>query len=289
LIDPDDRIRASFNQCVAKTGRLSCSSPNLQNIPARYRQDTTEGTMIRQFFRAPDGYLLIVADFSQIELRIMAHLSKDRMLLRAFQEGRDLHTQTATLLWHIREDQVTPEQRAIAKNSNFALAFGGGAARLASMADIPLRDAEKVHASWHAAYPGVRRWGRWITNLCHQQGYVTTIFGRKRRLPGITSPDGRLRGMAERQALNAPIQGSAAEICKIGLVQTASDISRFDARLILQVHDELVIECRQDEVEAAIPVIRDAMTDVSGPDGGPVLAVPLEVNVGVGSNWHEAK
>ena len=286
-VDDDNRIRASFNQTVAKTGRLSCSQPNLQNIPARYRENT-EGTMVRRLFVAPPGYKLIVADYSQIELRILAHQTKDRRLLYAYREGLDLHLQTATLIWKIPPDKVDAEKRSIAKNSNFNFAFEGGPGRVVAMSGIPIREAEHVYDAWHQAYPGVKKWGTYIKRYCWDHGYVETLYGRKRRLKDISSGDSKMRSYAERQAVNHPIQGTAADIAKIGIVRVHKALQGYDARLVLQVHDEFVIECVEGQVDEVIPLVRQAMVDIKRGDR-PVLDIPLEVNIGVGMNWSEAK
>jgi DNA polymerase-1 len=286
-IDEDSRIRASFNQAVAKTGRLSCSAPNLQNIPARYKE-TFEATMVRRLFTAPPGKKLIVADYSQIELRILAHQTKDRLLMYAYKHGLDLHTQTASLIYKVPEPKVTGEQRAIAKNSNFNLSFEGGPGRIMDMSGIPEREAQKVYDAWHAAYPGVKRWGGKVKRFCWDHGYVETLYGRKRRLPQIRSQDWGERGYAERQAVNHPIQGTAADIAKIAIVQVHKALQDFDAQLILQVHDEFIIEVAEDEVAEVLPLVRVAMEDVRL-DSSPVLDVPLEVNISVGNNWAECK
>jgi len=286
-IDDDSRIRASFNQAVAKTGRLSCSEPNLQNIPARYRQNT-EGTMVRRLFQAPPGYKLIVADYSQIELRILAHQTRDKTLLYAYTEGIDLHLMTASRIWKIPPELVTPEQRSIAKNSNFNFAFEGGPQRVVQMSGISDADAEAVYEAWHKSYPGVKAWGKKVKRFCWQHGYVETLYGRKRRLPEITSDDWKLRGYAERQAVNHPIQGTAADVAKIAMIRVNEVLRQLDAHLVLQVHDEFVIECAESQVEQALPLIRVAMEQIHK-DGKPVLDVPLEANISVGSNWSEAK
>jgi DNA polymerase-1 len=286
-IDDDNRIRASLNQAVAKTGRLSCSQPNLQNIPARYRENT-EGTMIRRLFVAPSGKVLIVADYSQIELRILAHQTKDRRLLYAYKEEIDLHVQTASLIWKIPPDKVTAEQRAIAKNSNFNFAFEGGATRVVAMSGIPLREAEHVYDAWHEAYPGVKKWAKYIKRYCWDHGYVETLYGRKRRLKDITSPDNKKRSYAERQAVNHPVQGTAADIAKLALVRVWEALKDYDARLVLQIHDEFVIECDKRQVDEVLPLVKVAMEDIRRGDRL-VLDVPLEVNIGIGKNWAEAK
>jgi DNA polymerase-1 len=286
-IDDDSRIRASFNQAVAKTGRLSCSAPNLQNIPARYKE-TFEATMVRRLFKAPPGKKLIVADYSQIELRILAHQTKDRLLVYAYTHGLDLHTQTATLIYRVPQDQVTVEQRAISKNSNFNLAFEGGPGRIMDMSGISEAEAQKVYDAWHRAYPGVKKWGSAVKRFCWEHGYVETLYGRKRRLPEITSDDWGQRGYAERQAVNHPIQGTAADIAKIAIVQVHNALQGFDAALMLQVHDEFVIEVAERQVDEVLPLVKTAMEDVRLGDR-PVLDVPLEVNISVGNNWAECK
>ena len=286
-IDGDSRIRASFNQARVKTGRLSCSDPNLQNIPARYKQ-TFESAVVRQLFQAPPGKKLIVADYSQIELRILAHLSRDKLLLRAYRRGIDVHTQTAALVFGVPIDQVTKDQRAIGKTCNFNFAFEGGAGRVVDAAGISVREARKVYDSWHAAYPGVRSWGTITKEFCGNRKYVETLYGRKRRLPGIHSTDSAEKGYSERQSVNHPIQGLAADIAKIALVQIHEVLDGYDARLVLQVHDEFVIEVAESQVGQVVPLIREAMEDIEL-DGHPVLDVPLVANINVGNNWAEAK
>jgi DNA polymerase I len=286
-IDDDSRIRASFNQARAKTGRLSCSDPNLQNIPARYKE-TFEATMVRQLFRAPEGKKLIVADYSQIELRILAHQTRDAKLMYAYTHGLDLHTQTASLIWKVPQHEVTAEQRAIAKNSNFNFAFEGGPTRVMDMSGISLGDAEKVYEAWHKAYPGVKKWGEKVKRFCWDNGYVETLFGRKRRLPEISSQDWKERSYAERQAVNHPIQGTAADIAKIAIVQVHKALQDFDAALVLQVHDEFVIEVDERQVNEVLPLIRTAMEDIRLGER-PVLDVPLEATINVGNNWAQAK
>lgn len=286
-IDSDSRIRASFNQAVARTGRLSCSAPNLQNIPARYKE-TVEATLIRGLFVAPPGRKLIVADYSQIELRILAHQTRDRLLLYAYTHGLDLHTQTASLVYKVPQNEVTVEQRAIAKNCNFNFAFEGRAGRVVDLSGIPLREAEQVYDAWHKAYPGVKKWGAVTKRYCLQHGYVETLYGRKRRLKDISSGNPKDRSYAERQAVNHPIQGTAADIAKVAIVRVHEALREFHADLVLQIHDEFVIECDEREVNEAIPFIKEAMENIRL-GGRPVLDVPLEVNIGVGANWNEAK
>ena len=287
-IDDDDRIRASFNQARAKTGRLSCSDPNLQNIPARYKE-TFEATMVRRLFTAPTGKVLIVADYSQIELRILAHQTKDYKLVYAYTHDQDLHTQTASLIWRVPQSDITKRQRDIAKNSNFNFAFEGGPGRVVEMSGISLEEAEAVYEAWHQAYPGVKKWGKTVKRFCWQNGYVETLFGRKRRLPEITSEDWKIRGYAERQAVNHPIQGTAADIAKVAMVRVHSALQDFDAALVLQVHDEFIIEVAEAEVDDVLPLVETAMEDIRDEKGRPVLDVPLKANITFGSNWAACK
>jgi len=286
-VDSDSRIRASFNQARAKTGRLSCSDPNLQNIPARHKE-TFEATMVRRLFVAPPGMVLIVADYSQIELRILAHQTRDPKLLSAYRTGLDLHTQTASLIWRTALDKVTSEQRSIAKNCNFNFAFEGGPQRVMEMSGIPKGEAQAVYDAWHRAYPGVKKWAKRVKRFCWDNGYVETLYGRKRRLPEIKSADWAERGYAERQAVNHPIQGTAADIAKIAIVQVHTALCDFTAHLTLQVHDEFVIEVAEDEVGEVLPLVQRAMEDIKL-GSRPVLDVPLEVNINVGTDWAACK
>jgi len=265
----------------------NCSDPNLQNIPARHKE-TFEATMVRRLFRAPEGKKLIVADYSQIELRVLAHQTRDAKLMYAYTHGLDLHTQTASLIWKVPQHEVTPEQRSIAKNSNFNFAFEGGPTRVMDMSGISLRDAEKVYEAWHKAYPGVKKWGEKVKRSCWDNGYVETLFGRKRRLPEISSDDWKERSYAERQAVNHPIQGTAADIAKIAIVQVHQALQGFDAALVLQVHDEFVIEVDERQVDEVLPLVRTAMEDIRL-GSRPVLDVPLEATINVGNNWAECK
>jgi DNA polymerase-1 len=246
--------------------------------------------MIRRLFKAPPGRLLIVADYSQIELRILAVQTRDPLLLDAYQKDIDLHAFTASRIYKVPIDQVTKEQRFTGKTSNFNFAFEGGPRRLVEIADISVPEAKKVYRAWHQTYPRVQRWGDRIKARCREnrEHCVTSLFGRKRRLPDIVSHDPEKRSYAERQAVNHPIQGTAADIAKIALIQVAEAISGYDAKLVLQVHDEFVIECARDQAEGLVPLVRRAMEDIRL-DGKPVLDVPLVVDIGVEENWADAK
>ena len=274
------RIHTSYQQAVASTGRLSSSDPNLQNIPVR----SAEGRRIRQAFIAPAGYKLLAADYSQIELRIMAHLSRDEGLMNAFRENLDVHTATAAEVFKVALDQVTPDQRRSAKAINFGLIYGMGAQKLGKDIGVDSKQAKAYIETYFARYPGVREYMDRTRRQAAEQGYVETLFGRRLYLPQIKSSRPQERAGAERTAINAPMQGTAADIIKKAMVAvdnwlTESDL---DARVILQVHDELVLEVREDLVEQVSERIRPLMAKAAD------LDVPMLVEIGVGNNWDEA-
>jgi len=274
------RIHTSYHQAVAATGRLSSQDPNLQNIPIR----TQEGRRIRQAFVAPPGHSLVAADYSQIELRIMAHLSGDASLLRAFAEDLDVHQATAAEVFGIEPGAVSADQRRSAKAINFGLMYGMSAFGLARQLGIPRGDAQKYMDLYFERYPGVRRYMEETRRQAREAGYVETVFGRRLYLPEIQSRNAALRQYAERSAINAPMQGTAADIIKRAMIEVDSWLlsSRVAARLIMQVHDELVLEVADDAVEALVGQIRTHMVRAAD------LSVPLKVDVGVGRNWDEA-
>ncbi|MFW3897705.1 DNA polymerase I [Pseudomonas bharatica] len=274
------RIHTSYGQAVAATGRLSSSDPNLQNIPAR----TAEGRRIRQAFIAPPGYKLLAADYSQIELRIMAHLSGDEGLMNAFRNGLDVHTATAAEVFNVALDQVTSDQRRSAKAINFGLIYGMGAKKLGKDIGVETKQAKAYIDAYFARYPGVRQYMESTRKLAAEQGFVETLFGRRLYLPAINSSRPMERAGAERTAINAPMQGTAADIIKRAMVAVDNwlESSGLDARVILQVHDELVLEVREDLVEQVREDIRPYMSNAAQ------LDVPLVVDVGVGANWDEA-
>ena len=274
------RIHTSYHQAVAATGRLSSQDPNLQNIPIR----TQEGRRIRQAFVAPPGHSLVAADYSQIELRIMAHLSGDASLLRAFAEDLDVHQATAAEVFGIAPDAVSADQRRSAKAINFGLMYGMSAFGLARQLGIPRGDAQKYMDLYFERYPGVRRYMEETRRQARETGYVETVFGRRLYLPEIQSRNAALRQYAERSAINAPMQGTAADIIKRAMIEVDAWLlsSRVAARLIMQVHDELVLEVADDAVEALVGQIRTHMVRAAD------LSVPLKVDVGVGRNWDEA-
>ncbi|WP_131108447.1 DNA polymerase I [Pseudomonas sp. Sample_10] len=274
------RIHTSYHQAVASTGRLSSSDPNLQNIPVR----TAEGRRIRQAFVAPTGYKLLAADYSQIELRIMAHLSGDEGLMNAFRHNLDVHTATAAEVFKVELADVTSDQRRSAKAINFGLIYGMGAQKLGKDIGVDTKTAKAYIDTYFARYPGVRQYMDRTRAQAAEQGYVETFFGRRLYLPEINSNKPQERAAAERTAINAPMQGTAADIIKKAMVAVDEWLasSGLDAKVILQVHDELVLEVREDLVDQVSSDIRKHMS------GAAQLNVPLLVEVGVGNNWDEA-
>ncbi|TXI35150.1 MAG: DNA polymerase I, partial [Aquipseudomonas alcaligenes] len=274
------RIHTSYHQAVAATGRLSSTDPNLQNIPIR----TAEGRRIRQAFVAPAGYKLMSADYSQIELRIMAHLAKDEGLLDAFRHDRDVHRATAAEVFGVPLEQVSSDQRRSAKAINFGLIYGMSAFGLAKQIGVDRKQAQAYIDTYFARYPGVLAYMERTREQATQQGYVETLFGRRLYLPDIHAKNPALRKGAERTAINAPMQGTAADIMKRAMIAVDQWLpqSGLDAKVILQVHDELVLEIREDQVEALRAGLLPLMS------GAAELDVPLVVEAGVGNNWDEA-
>ena len=274
------RIHTSYHQAVTATGRLSSSDPNLQNIPIR----TAEGRRIRQAFVAPKGYKLLAADYSQIELRIMAHLAKDEGLLHAFRNNLDVHSATAAEVFGVELADVTTDQRRSAKAINFGLIYGMSAFGLAKQIGVDRKQSQAYIDRYFARYPGVLDYMERTRTQAAEQGYVETIFGRRLYLPEINAKNPALRKGAERTAINAPMQGTAADIIKKAMVSVDNWLSAsgLDARVILQVHDELVLEVREDLVDQVRDEVRIHMSEAAK------LDVPLVVEVGVGNNWDEA-
>ena len=274
------RVHTSYHQAVASTGRLSSTDPNLQNIPIR----TEEGRRIRQAFVAADQHVLLAADYSQIELRIMAHLSKDERLTAAFTQGEDVHAATAAEVFGIKLNDVTKEQRRAAKAINFGLIYGMSAFGLAKQLNIHRSAAQEYVDLYFDRYPRVKNYMDDTRKLAHQQGFVETLFGRRLYLPEIESRNAQRRQYAERTAINAPMQGTAADIIKRAMIAVdqwiaASDV---DVKMIMQVHDELVFEVAQADIDKVIPEIIARMAAAAS------LAVPLEVDANVGANWDQA-
>ena len=276
------RVHTSFNQAVTETGRLSSSNPNLQNIPIR----TEEGREIRGAFIPGDGFdFILTADYSQIELRMLAHLSGDPVLTEAFQKGDDIHSRTASLIFGAPIDQVTSDMRRQAKTVNFGVIYGMGAFRLARELDITLSDAQKFIDSYFQTYAGVKSYFEGIVEFARKNGYVATISGRKRKMTEMHSRDKNIREFAERSAINTPVQGSAADLIKVAMIKIANFLktSNLKSRLLLQVHDELIFEV----VESELDIVKSnviALMEKAIP-----LNVPVKVDIGVGKSWLEAK
>jgi DNA polymerase-1 len=280
-VDPGTgRLHTTFNQTVTVTGRLSSSEPNLQNIPIR----TSDGRRIRGAFVAAPGCLLVAADYSQIELRLLAHLSEDAVLLDAFHSGADVHARTAAEVFGVLPGTVTPEMRRAAKVINFGILYGMGPQRLARDLAIPVREAERYIATYFARYAGVRAYLDATIARARTCGYVTTLLGRRRALPDLASPDRAVAQAAERTAANTPIQGSAADVIKVAMVALDRRLAREGVRggMILQVHDELVVEVAEADVGRTPAIVREEMEHVMP------LRVPLVVGLGMGRDWATA-
>ena len=280
LVDPaTGRIHCSFNQTVAATGRLSSSDPNLQNIPIR----TEEGRRIRQAFLPAPGQRLISADYSQIELRVLAHVTADETLISAFRNREDVHVRTAAEVFHVDPARVSAEQRRAAKVINFGILYGMGPSRLSKELGISFEEAQTYIESYFARYPGVEKYIESTLEAARKTGFVTTLLGRRRFIPDLTSTEGGVRQFAERTAVNTPIQGTAADLIKAAMVAIDRRLTAAGsgAGMILQVHDELILEAPEAEVDAVAAVVREEM------EGAARLSVPLEVAVGVGSSWAE--
>ncbi|HET9725332.1 MAG TPA: DNA polymerase, partial [Gemmatimonadales bacterium] len=275
------RIHTSFNQTGAATGRLSSSDPNLQNIPVR----TPRGEEIRRGFVPRAGWQFLVADYSQIELRIMAHLSGDPAFIEAFHQGGDIHRQTAALIFGVPVEQVTGDMRARAKTINFATIYGQGPFALSRQLGISQEDAKSFIARYFERFAGVRAFLDRQIRLAREQGYVETIFKRRRYIPEIKDRNFNMRAYGERNAQNSPLQGSAADLIKLAMVRIHAALGehKLRSRMLLQVHDELVFEAPPEEIEALGRVVREHMEHVVE------LRVPLVVDIGVGPNWLDAK
>ncbi|HEX2626458.1 MAG TPA: DNA polymerase, partial [Candidatus Limnocylindrales bacterium] len=278
LIADDGRLHTTFHQAVAATGRLSSSDPNLQNIPIR----TPLGRRIRRAFvaAAPDS-VLVAADYSQIELRIIAHVASDVHLKEAFERKADIHRETAARVLKKPAEEITPDERSMAKMVNFGLAYGMSDFGLSSRAGISRQEAQEFINAYFAAYSGISYYMLHIKDQARRQGFVTTLLGRKRSIPELHAANAALRGAGERMAINMPIQGTAADIVKIAMIRMADRLAEggFGARMLLQVHDELLLEVPRDEVDRLVPLLRETM------EGALPLTVPLTVDVKVGTDW----
>lgn len=280
-IEEDGRIRSTFNQTITATGRISSTEPNLQNIPVRMEL----GRMIRKVFVPKPGFVFLDADYSQIELRVLAHLSGDEMLIQAYREAQDIHRITASQVFHIPFDEVTPLQRRNAKAVNFGIVYGISSFGLSQDLSITRKEAAQYIEQYFATYPKIKSYLDGEVDKAKNDGYITTMFGRRRPVPELKSSNFMQRSFGERVAMNSPIQGTAADIIKIAMVRVNRALreANLKSRLILQVHDELLIETAIDELEVVSDILEREMRQAAD------LAVPLEVDMHTGNNWYEAK
>ena len=280
-VEQDGRVRSTFNQTETRTGRISSLEPNLQNIPVRRK----EGKELRKFFIAKEGYLLVDADYSQIELRVLAHLAKDKAMINAFNSGEDIHTKTAGEVFNMPPLLVTPKMRSSAKAVNFGIVYGIGAFSLAQDIGVTRAEAQKYIDGYFETYPGIKEYMNTAVEQAKKQGYSTTMFGRRRYLPELNSSNGNLRAFGERVARNMPIQGTAADIIKLAMIRTRDKLleSGLDARVILQVHDELIIEAEESVAKEAGKILESEM------ENAVKLAVPLLVDIHRSKDWYTAK
>lgn len=281
LIHPDGRVHSVFKQTETRTGRISSTEPNMQNIPVRKEI----GRNMRKFFVAEDGYTLLDADYSQIELRVLASVCGDKNMQEAFSEGRDIHTSTAAQVFDIPEDFVTPEMRSAAKAVNFGIIYGIGAFSLSKDIGVTVAEAKRYIKNYLDNFPKVSEFMDKTVDDGIKNGYVTTLFGRRRYIPELSASNKVLQAFGKRAAMNAPIQGAAADIIKIAMVRVYKKLREedLDARLILQVHDELIIEAAEKDKDRAEKILKDEM------ENAVKLAVPMTVDVNSGRSWYEAK
>ncbi len=278
----DGRLRTIFNQTATATGRLSSTNPNLQNIPVR----SDLGRRIRKAFVAPPQYVLLAADYSQIELRLMAHLSGDAAMRLAFEQGADIHDFTARQIFNLSpEDAVDGNQRRMAKSVNFGLLYGMSDFGLAQRLEIGRAEAREMTQAYFARFPSVRAYIEGVIVQGREDGYVTTLLGRRRYMPALRSSNYMLRSAAEREATNAPLQGSAADIMKLAMVRIERRLQSegVDARMLLQIHDELIFEVLRSDLQPVVRLVREEMENVVR------LSVPLGVTVKAGANWYDVE
>ncbi|MBR6694476.1 MAG: DNA polymerase I [Clostridia bacterium] len=280
-LESDGRIHSTFNQTETRTGRISSLEPNLQNIPVR----TEEGRKLRRFFRAADGYVLCDADYSQIELRVLAHMANDINMINAFNSGVDIHTSTASEVFSMPIDMVTPVMRSRAKAVNFGIVYGIGAFSLAKDIGVTRAEADSYIKNYLKTYPQIDEYMHKTIENAKKDGFVVTEFGRRRYIPELASSNGMMRAFGERVARNMPIQGTAADIIKIAMIRVANRLKAegLDARLILQVHDELIVEAKSDIGDKVCSIIKQEM------EGSAKMAVALSVDAACGETWYEAK
>jgi len=275
------RIHTEYAQAVAATGRLSSNNPNLQNIPIR----TERGKQVRKAFIPRDeNYVLLAADYSQIELRIIAALSEEETMMNAFKNGEDIHASTAAKVFNVPLNEVTKEQRSNAKTVNFGIIYGVSAFGLSNQTDLSRSEAKELIDTYYETYPKLRNYMSDQVDFARDHGYVETVLNRRRYLKDINSQNAVVRGAAERNAVNAPIQGSAADIIKLAMINIHKRFEKenFKSKMLLQVHDELVFDAHKDELEIIKPIIKYEMENAFK------MTVPLDVEMGVGQNWLEA-
>ena len=279
-IEKDNRIHGKFNQTITATGRISSTEPNLQNIPIRMEL----GRQLRKVFKPREGCVFLDADYSQIELRVLAHLSGDEHLIEAYRNGDDIHRSTASKVFHVPFEQVTDLQRRNAKAVNFGIVYGISAFGLAQDLNISRKEAEEIIEQYFATYPAIKEFLDTMVADAKKTGYSVTMFGRKRPVPELTSKNFMQRSFGERVAMNSPIQGTAADIIKRAMIRVAGRIKRekLRSRVVLQVHDELLVETYKDERDEVRKILEEEMS------GAAELKVPLTVEVAEGENWFEA-
>ncbi|MBR3439257.1 MAG: DNA polymerase I, partial [Clostridia bacterium] len=280
-IAPDGRIHSTLNQTETRTGRISSTEPNLQNIPVR----SELGKEMRRFFRAKEGCVLLDADYSQIELRVLAHTANDANMIKAFNDGTDIHTVTASQVFNMPVEMVTPLMRSRAKAVNFGIVYGIGAFSLAKDIGVSRAEADSYIKGYLANFGGVAKYMNDIVEKAKKDGYVETMFMRRRYLPELSSSNHMLRAFGERVALNMPIQGTAADIIKIAMVRVYERLKKqcLKSKLIMQVHDELIIEAPLDEADEAAKILKEEMENAVN------MRVKLEADVGRGKTWYDAK
>ena len=276
LADQQGRVHTTFNQALTTTGRLSSNNPNLQNIPIR----TLRGQQVRKAFVADAGCELMSADYSQIELRVLAHITEDPNLKKAFEDDLDIHTATAAEIFNVPLKAVTNEHRRKAKAVNFGIAYGQGVFGLAETLNIPRKEAQEIITRYFDRFKNVRDYIESTIVSATEKGYVETLYGRRRYLPELQSKNHAMKKFGERAAINAPIQGTASDLVKQAMIDLSKVSTRLD--LLLQVHDELIYEGQKKDLESEMPLIKKTMEAVG------TLNVPLKVNIGIGKNWDEA-
>ncbi len=281
VVSDDDRIHSTFNQTETRTGRISSGEPNMQNIPVR----TELGSRLRKYFVSEKGKVLLDADYSQIELRILAHISQDETMLDAFLRGADIHRSTAAKSYNVSEDDVTPQMRSSAKAINFGIVYGISAFSLSKDIHVSVKEADAFIKSYFENFPGVKQYLDVTVSTAKEDGFVTTLYGRKRNLPELANSNFNVRSLGERMAMNTPIQGTAADIIKLAMVRVYKRLEseNLSAKLILQVHDELIVECPESEKEIAAKILQEEMQRAAE------LSVALSVDVNCGETWYDAK